>query len=206
MMLSIFSYACLPFVYLLWGTVYLLCLQCGRHRFDPLAGKTLWRRKWPPTPVLLPGKSHRRRSLVGYSPRHRKESDMTEGLHFHFEEKSIQALCPFFIRLLNFLLCFVWNFDSRLPLPKVTSPLGNTSPDTHSGNIGMRLLTETNTSLGMTASAHKCWFSESVWPDYGTWISLNGNGTATYIMLQEREGCGPQSQAQNSIHIFKRLT
>ena len=27
-----------------------------------------WRRKWWPTPVLLPGKSHRRRSLVGYSP------------------------------------------------------------------------------------------------------------------------------------------
>ena len=27
-----------------------------------------WRRKWHPTPVLLPGKSHRQRSLVGYSP------------------------------------------------------------------------------------------------------------------------------------------
>ena len=27
-----------------------------------------WRRKWQPTPVFLPGKSHRQRSLVGYSP------------------------------------------------------------------------------------------------------------------------------------------
>ena len=27
-----------------------------------------WRRQWQPTPVLLPGKSHERRSLVGYSP------------------------------------------------------------------------------------------------------------------------------------------
>ena len=27
-----------------------------------------WRRQWHPTPVLLPGKSHGRRSLVGYSP------------------------------------------------------------------------------------------------------------------------------------------
>ena len=37
-----------------------------------------------PTPVLLPGKSHGRRSLVGCSPWDRKESDTTERLHFHF--------------------------------------------------------------------------------------------------------------------------
>ena len=36
------------------------------------------------TPVLLPGKSHGQRSLVGYSPWGCKESDMTEQLHFHF--------------------------------------------------------------------------------------------------------------------------
>ena len=41
------------------------------------------RRQWHPTPVLLPGKSHGRRSLVGYSPWGRWESDMTEQLHFH---------------------------------------------------------------------------------------------------------------------------
>ena len=43
-----------------------------------------WRRQWPPTPVLLPGKSHGQRSLVGCSPWGCKESDMTEQLHFHF--------------------------------------------------------------------------------------------------------------------------
>ena len=42
------------------------------------------RRKQQPTPVLLPGKSHGQRSLVGYSPWGCKESYMTEGLHFHF--------------------------------------------------------------------------------------------------------------------------
>ena len=42
------------------------------------------RRQWHPTPVLLPGKSHGRRSLVGYSPWGHEESDMTERLHFHF--------------------------------------------------------------------------------------------------------------------------
>jgi len=41
-------------------------------------------RKWQPTPVFLPGESHGQRSLVGYSPRGRKESDMTEQLNFHF--------------------------------------------------------------------------------------------------------------------------
>ena len=42
------------------------------------------RRQWHPTPVLLPGKSHGRRSLVGCSPWGRKELDTTERLHFHF--------------------------------------------------------------------------------------------------------------------------
>ena len=41
-----------------------------------------WRRKWHPTLVLLPGKSHGRRSLIGYSLWGRKESDTTERLHF----------------------------------------------------------------------------------------------------------------------------
>ena len=43
-----------------------------------------WRRKWQPTPVFLPGKSHGRRSLVGCSPWGHEESDTTERLHFHF--------------------------------------------------------------------------------------------------------------------------
>ena len=42
------------------------------------------RRQWHPTPVLLPGKSHGWRSLVGCSPWDREESDTTEQLHFHF--------------------------------------------------------------------------------------------------------------------------
>ena len=44
----------------------------------------LGRRQWHPTPVLLPGKSHGQRSLVGCSPWGLEESDTTERLHFHF--------------------------------------------------------------------------------------------------------------------------
>ena len=42
------------------------------------------RRRWHPTPVLLPGRSHGQRSLVGCSPWGHEESDTTERLHFHF--------------------------------------------------------------------------------------------------------------------------
>ena len=49
-----------------------------------LIWSSLFKRQWHPTPVLLPGKSHGQRSLVGCSPWGREESDMTERLHFHF--------------------------------------------------------------------------------------------------------------------------
>ena len=68
-------------------------LQCGKPRFDPWVGKIPWRRKWQPTPVFLPGKSHGQRSLAGYSPWGRNELDMTERLHFtslHMLENNAQ--------------------------------------------------------------------------------------------------------------------
>ena len=49
-----------------------------------VSSRLLWRRQWQPTPVLLPGKSHGQRSLVGCSPWGREESDTTEWLAFHF--------------------------------------------------------------------------------------------------------------------------
>ena len=48
------------------------------HSTETLVGKVHWRRKWQPIPVLLPGKSHGQRSVVGYSPWGGKELDMTE--------------------------------------------------------------------------------------------------------------------------------
>ena len=47
-------------------------------QFDLWGGKIPWKRAWQPTSVLLPGKSHGQRSLVG------KELDTTEQLYFHF--------------------------------------------------------------------------------------------------------------------------
>ena len=81
-----------PFLSPFWGT---LPLSLGP--FSPilptqtinslplfLSHSNFRRRQWHPTPVPLPGKSLGRRSLVGCSPWGRKESDMTERLHFHF--------------------------------------------------------------------------------------------------------------------------
>ena len=59
------------------------CLQGGRPGFDPWVGKIPWRRKWQPTPVLLPGESHG--ALVHGVD---KELDTTERFHFHFHTHS----------------------------------------------------------------------------------------------------------------------
>ena len=51
--------------------------QCRSHKrrgLDSWVGKIPWRRAWQPTPVSLPGESHRRRSLAGCNP----SGDMTE--------------------------------------------------------------------------------------------------------------------------------
>ena len=52
--------------------------QFRRLGFDPWVGEIPWRRKWQPTPVFMPGKSHGQRSLVGYSPWGHKELNRTE--------------------------------------------------------------------------------------------------------------------------------
>ena len=66
-------------------------LQWRTEALSPAAHKELnptnnhmRRRQWQPTSVLLPGKSHGQRSLVGCSPWGCEESDMTEQLHFQF--------------------------------------------------------------------------------------------------------------------------
>ena len=69
---------------------YLFSVLCHSKRKSEIFTKEIfkylreWRRQWHPTPVLLPGKSHGQKSLVGCSPWGHTESDMTERLHSHF--------------------------------------------------------------------------------------------------------------------------
>ena len=55
-----------------------VCLQCGRPGFDPWVGKIPWRKKWQPTPVVLPGESQGQRSLLGCHLWGRTELDTTD--------------------------------------------------------------------------------------------------------------------------------
>ena len=66
-----------------WGFPGLSSVQNQSCYFGGIS-KTIRRRQWHPIPVLLPGKSHGQRSLVGCSPWGCEELDTTERLHFHF--------------------------------------------------------------------------------------------------------------------------
>ena len=65
--------------------------QCRRHKgrgSNLWFRKIPWSRKWQPSPVFLPGTSHKQRSLVGYSSKSCKELDMTEQRNTHAHNKS----------------------------------------------------------------------------------------------------------------------
>ena len=72
-----------------------------------LYAEYIQRWQWHPTPVLLPGKSHVRRSLVGCSPWNHYESDTTEQPHFHFSLSCVGEGND------NPLQCFCWRIPGR---------------------------------------------------------------------------------------------
>ena len=79
--------------------------------FDPWVKKIPWRRKWQPSPVLLPGKSHGQRSLVGYSPWDCKESDTTERLHLLMSNYKVlgnRSKCFTWMKLFTATLWHLW--------------------------------------------------------------------------------------------------
>ena len=69
------------------------CRRPRRRGFDPWVGKIPWRREWQPTPVLLPGKSHGRRSwkaaVHGIAKSWARQNDFTFTFHFHALEKEM---------------------------------------------------------------------------------------------------------------------
>ena len=89
--------------------------RCRRHMFNLWIRKIPWSRKWQPTPVFLPGKSYRQRSLVGYSPWGRKESDMTERLHLTLVENYLDFNnCSHLVLAVCFYICnYIMNFVSK---------------------------------------------------------------------------------------------
>ena len=67
------------------------CRRCKRGGFDPCIRKIPWRRAWQPSPVFLPGKSHRQKSLAGYSPGGQKSQDTNEQLSIAQQRQIIEG-------------------------------------------------------------------------------------------------------------------
>ena len=89
--------------------------QCRRRGFDPWVWKIPWRRKWQPTPVFLPGESHGQRSLAGYSPWGRKESDTTERLQNNkTSDRYISYLMDVFHAIYTYMYHFVSNRGTQI--------------------------------------------------------------------------------------------
>ena len=63
--------------------------DAGDMGLTPEVERSSWRRRWHPTPVFLPGKSHGQRSLVGCNPWSHKELDKTEHTHILYYFKRI---------------------------------------------------------------------------------------------------------------------
>ena len=85
--ISLSWYICHP--HRMGSHCFLCCCCCSS--IDPWDGMIPWRRKWQPTPIFLPGKSHGQRSLQGYSPWGSKTSDTTE---LQQSQHAVQSLHP----------------------------------------------------------------------------------------------------------------
>ena len=86
----------------------ILTAKSVRHiEFDPWVWKIPKRRAWQPTPVFLPGESHGRRSLVGYSPQGRKKSDVTKATQHATHILISNTKQPYFYDSLMFFFSFL---------------------------------------------------------------------------------------------------
>ena len=119
--------------------------KCRRLGFNPWVRKIPWRRAWQPTPVFLPGEPHGQRSLAGYSPWGRKESDTTEQITFHFSlwchtlNMTLWTILPLGEGVFAFFFIFAflqhWYFwgDSECYLLKVLGPSARTTGEAPEG-------------------------------------------------------------------------
>ena len=117
---------------LLWDSLVVQCLRLHvpnaggpslnpgqrtkRHGFDPWVRKMPWRRKWQPTLVFWPGKSHRQRSLAGSSQWSGKELYTTQQLNNNCVPSHIQVITE----VSNILLFVQWQLYLLTTISVVT--------------------------------------------------------------------------------------
>ena len=110
-MLAIWSLVPLPFLKPAWTSETSRFRYCWSLAWRILSTTFVWRRKWQPTPVFLPGKSHGWKSLVGYSSWGHKESNTTKWLHLLACEMSAIVVWTFFG------VAFLRNWNENWPFP-----------------------------------------------------------------------------------------
>ena len=81
------------------------CRRRKKYMFDPWVGTIPWSRKWQPTPVLLPGKSHGQRSLAGCNPWDHKDLDISVNTYQTLVKKKKKVECL----LRNSQILFAWH-------------------------------------------------------------------------------------------------
>src|SRR5574337_761434 len=92
-------------------------------------------REWQPTPVLLSGKFHGLKSLVGYSPWGCKESDVTEQLHVMYLPLFLLPAHVLSLLLLLLLITVPSTWMNKWLIVICTSPAHSSSPISDSNSF-----------------------------------------------------------------------
>ena len=162
--------------------------NAGDQSSNPWIRKIPWRRKWQPSPVFLPGKSHGWRRLVGYSPCGRKESDTTERLHFPFLWGPAEEPAPPHLP------------GSPLsPLPTSTLPLPSTLPTTTPPSIPRPCKRPRESALGL-------WFVTG--PTCPQWVEMGYRDWAVWWPVWSQadslKAPPPHTHTSISIHTWRK--
>ena len=100
------------------------CSFCKRCGFEPWVRKIPWSKKWQPTPLFLPKKSHGERKLAGYSPWGCKRLNTTEPEHIH-TQAGLSHLQFSVVNHFRTLVCdcIIWSAKPVSPLHRWPTPI-----------------------------------------------------------------------------------
>ena len=158
-------------------------IDCWRCEFNPWVRKIPWRRKWQPTLVSLPGKSHRQRSLVGYIPWGGKSPTI------------IQIVC-FMLRYLFNLLCS----------SSSSHHLNNTYPVKSSMVIkGTEEEKASAWQQSIPSTSMEVWVLCILWPFQGSWSILTNQNCKTFIQMKVNLISGHESYISKPWNLSKYL-
>ena len=132
--------------------------ETQRLRFNPCIRKIPWRRKWQPTPVFLPGKSHGQRSLVGCSPWSHKRVRHDLGTK-QKQQRKLKICKPYTLKNAFLDMCYaflVYQFSSVAQLcSTLRDPMNRSTPGLP---VHHQLLESTQTYVH--------WVGDAIQPSY----------------------------------------